>query len=93
MIDGRFGFVKEKMKIVKNRQSTIENRKSPHGTLLDLKVHQITGFFNGSICPLCKEPRIIHRQWRKDYYCGGCREVFDLVDGNVRHLGNQEDLD
>ena len=63
------------------------------GTLLQLKKHQYTGFFNGDICPFCKEPRIIHRSWRDDYICGGCFEVFDLADGNIRHLGNQRDLE
>jgi len=69
------------------------NNQSQIGTLLQLGTHQITGFFNGSICPFCKEVRIIHRKWRDDYLCGGCFEVFHLVDGNVHHLGNQENMD
>ena len=63
------------------------------GTLLELAIHQITGFFNGSICPICKFPNIIFRKRRNDYFCGHCFAVYDLVDGNIRHLGNQEDLD
>jgi len=72
--------------------ATTTKKTKPH-TMLELKTHQITGFFHGSICPLCKEPRIIHRQWRDDYYCGGCQAVFVLVEGNIHHLGKQEDLD
>jgi len=76
-----------------NNQSSIITNHSPSGTLLQLKPHQIVGFLEGSICPFCKEPRIIYRSWRNDYLCGGCIEVFNLVDGNIRHLGNQEDID
>jgi len=76
-----------------NNQSSIINNQSRPGQMLDLAVHQITGFFNGSICPLCKNPNIIHRHRREDYLCGHCFEVFRLVGGNVHHLGNQENLD
>jgi len=63
------------------------------GTLLQLSNYQVTGFVNGSICPFCKNQNIIYRSWRKDYYCGGCREVFTMEDSQVRHLGNQKDIE
>jgi len=76
-----------------NNQSAIENSKSPAGTLLQLEKHQITGMVAGSICPFCKESRIIFRSWRKDYLCGECFEVFEIIEGKVYYLGNQENLD
>ena len=66
---------------------------SQAGTLLELKDHQITGFIEGSICPFCKNQNIIFRSWRNDYICGECFEVFNIVDGKVHSLGNQENLD
>ena len=76
-----------------NSQSTIENSQCPTGTLLQLKPHQIAGFANGDICPFCKKQNIIYRSWRKDYYCGWCREVFTFDDSRVSHIGNQENMD
>jgi len=78
-----------------NSQLTIDNRQSkmPRGTLLQLEKHQICGFIHGSICPICKNPNIFYRSWRKDYLCGECFKVYKIFKGKVHLLGNQEDMD
>ncbi len=76
-----------------SNQLSIINNQSQTGTLLELSKHQVCGFVNGSICPFCREQRLIYRGWRDDHYCGGCREVFRLADEKVYHLGHQDQID
>ncbi len=67
--------------------------KKNNGALMALSENQIRGFILGSICPLCKEMKLIYRSWRDDHYCGNCREVFRLSDGKVYHLGHQDQIE
>ena len=77
----------------KSNQLSVINNHSQTGTLLKLSRHQIKAFIDGSICPFCKEPNLIYRTWRDDHYCGMCREVFELKNGRVYHLGHQDQID
>jgi len=42
---------------------------------------------------MCRKQNIIHRSWRKDFLCGACFNVYEMIDGKVYLLGKQEDLD
>jgi hypothetical protein len=73
--------------------TTAGTRAKSTGKRLALKGHQVIGFIDGGICPICKNPNIYYRSWREDYLCGYCKKVYRLIGNNVHLLGDQEDLD